>query len=160
MFIRKRWRSIRPRNVHVESSVIRNVLSAIVVNVSAAVIGVVVAVVSVALSSLRRSRNALLIQVLRRRNVVVNVIDGWRAEASCTRRNLLQQLLSLDQVELETPTAFGECEIFELRELSFRLSTVAQVEIPVKSSSGELATRVGCARARQLTRNASQSGRL
>lgn len=134
MVIRKCWWTIWPRNVHVKSSVVGNVLATVIVHISAAVIRVVVAVVPVSISPGRRTNEAL-VQVLRRRNVVINVIDSCRAEAACPRRNLLQQLLSLDQVELETPTAFGEGEVFELRELSFRLSAVAQVKVPAERSS-------------------------
>lgn len=126
-----RW-AVGARNVHVQSSVIGNILSPIVVNISTRKVWVVESVVLVSWSSrLRKSFRCvseLFVEILRCSSVVAVGEVRWRAEASCERRDKLHNITFLHQLEVQTSTAFWEIEVLDLCKLSFRLFAFIQVE--------------------------------
>lgn len=128
-----RW-TVWSRDVHVQSSVVMNVLPAIVVDVTSAEVGIVKSVVLIPRSSSGSERlrwfRKLLVEVLRRWDEFDGVNAGcwWSTKASRKRRNLLVNAALGLQIEFQAAAAFREVQVLDMRELSFRLLAVLQVE--------------------------------
>lgn len=62
----------------------------------------------------------------------------WKTEASCKWRDLPYNFTLHNQVEFLTTASFGKIEIFQLRELSFRLFAFVEIQWPARRRNDEL----------------------
>lgn len=121
--------------MHVEPSIIVDVLTPVVMNIASTSIGIVKSIVFISQSLIAfewlRCVGEALVDGLSRRNEFIVAIDGRRGRLEAARewRDLLENATLLQlQVDVQTTTSFREIQVLELRQLSLRLLAVLQVE--------------------------------